>query len=214
MKERLEAAEEEAKQYKQLLEQAQNERDEAIKAGSYAPGEEEVEVLYDPYEGQNAFAIRGEIEPNDEFPYGQVLSWKSPTMRNARQWRGWIPLEYGDQYTGKDGELLTNYIAEPPPMLAGPARIDNYVRRGDVVLSRLDKRIWDSRQRMRVLKQQERQGLLKDKRIKVLAGGVALTGDGLQESERPAGGFKMRPETMPMPGGAEARRSELPVSGN
>ena len=153
-------------------------------------------LLYDPFNSKNPFKIIGEIEPDKDYPEGAIVAWKSPVYRERRQWRGWKPFTYGDEYAGKKGEFLNKYIPDPPPMLAASASLDNYVRRGDVVLSRLDKRIWMTRQEQRLLKSRERQGLHGGDQVTVLGDGIEITGEGTKQSRRPRGGFRPEPESQ------------------
>lgn len=116
----------------------------------YVVPKREAIVVKDPYSDQNPFKINGKIPPNDEFPEGQVLRWCNEEVRKTRGWRGWIPLEWGDEYTGEKGELLLGYgITDIPAQLSGPDRIDNSVRRGDVMLCRLRSEWWDQRRQAR-----------------------------------------------------------------
>jgi len=107
----------------------------------------EATVISDPYTSQSPFRITGEIPPDDEYSHGQVLRWCNETVRNrARGWRGWIPLEWGDKYTGQHGEKLKEYgIADTPVRMQGPDHTDNLVRRGDVILCRLRKEWFEQR---------------------------------------------------------------------
>ncbi len=195
---RLEAMEEELRNQRELTEQYRREL-EAGREDSEDDefGESDATLLYDPYDTQNPFQICGEIEPCDEYPDGAVVGWKSPAYRERRQWRGWIPFEYGDQYTGKTGEHLTNYIPDPPPRIDGEG-LDNYVRRGDVVLARLDKRIFESRQAKRVLESQRNMGKAGSRAKTVLGEGVEIVGRGVSKSQRPRGGFRPEQETTPL----------------
>lgn len=159
-------------------------------AGGYVE-EPEAEVLYDPYYSRNPYQIVGEIAPDANYPEGQVLGWKNEKHREQRRgWRGWIPLEYGDKYAGKEGKLLQNYIIDPPPRMAGSAAMDNNVRRTDSVLCRLDKRIFDTRQSRRETLGKRNISEAGSSRTKVLREGVEVTGSGLKDQDRPAGGFK------------------------
>jgi hypothetical protein len=144
-----------------------------------------IAVLDDPYDVQNPFKIIGDIPPDEEFPEGQVLRWLNPRYREVRMWRGWVPLQWGDKYTGENGEKLKALVAEPPHHMQGPDRLDSYVRRGDTILGRLDKRIWDARQSRRVLEDARRRGRLEDSEPVKLRSGVYLTGDGIKRDEDP-----------------------------
>jgi len=150
----------------------------------------EPNVLYDPYTAKNPFKVIGEIAKDDEYPFGAIVAWKSPAYRERRQWRGWKPFAYGDKYTGKTGELLSNYIPDPPPMLAASGLVNNYVSRGDVVLSRLDKRIFESRQEKRLLDSNARMGIAGSSKKTVLGDGIELVGKGVQIVNRPRGGHR------------------------
>jgi hypothetical protein len=171
--------------------------------------ESEAQLLYDPYDSKNPFKVIGGIEPNQEYPEGAVVAWKSPTYRERRQWRGWVPFTYGDPYTGKNGELLTNYIPDPPPMMENTG-LDDYVRRGDVVLARLDKQIWESRQAKRILESDKNLGRAGSRAKTVLNEGVEIVGRGVSKSQRPRDGFRPEQESAPLaPGGY---RSTHPTS--
>jgi hypothetical protein len=163
--------------------------------------ESEATLLYDPFDSKNPFKVIGEIAPDDEYPNGAIVAWKSPAYRARRQWRGWVPFSYGDAYTGKNGELLTKYIPDPPPMIDHQG-LDSYVRRGDVVLARIDKRIWESRQAKRVLDSNRNLGKAGSRAKTVLGEGVEIVGQGISKSQRPRGGFRPEPESAPLAPGA------------
>lgn len=209
--ERRQALEAELKAQRELAEQYRREldadRDPDDDADDIMSG---AELLYDPYDSKNPFKVIGHIEPNDEYPEGAVVGWKSPTYRARRQWRGWTPFRYGDQYTGKNGEKLSDYIPDPPPMLEGTGELDNYVRRGDVVLARLDKRIWESRQAKRILDSQRNMGQAGSRARTVIRDGVEVVGRGVSKSQRPRGGFRPEPESAPLAPGAH--RSNYPTT--
>jgi len=153
--------------------------------------EVEAEVLYDPFYSKNPYQIIGEIPPDDTYPEGQVLGWKNESHRESRRgWRGWLRMSYGDKYTGKEGDLLANYIVDPPPRLLGSSKMDNYVRRATDVLCRLDKRIFDSRQKQRTMSNRASVARAGSSTTQVLRDGIELTGAGLRKQDRPAGGFK------------------------
>ncbi len=117
--------------------------------GGYDP---EPESVYDPFDEQNPHTILSH-------PNGWVLSWKNPDYRAHRGWRGWIPIEYDDEY----GQELHKYLADPPARMEGMAQIDNYVRRGtDSILCRLPADIWEARQNKRVRKSHSAQAATKD----------------------------------------------------
>jgi hypothetical protein len=146
--------------------------------------EPKAELIHDPYDSHNALSILKEIEPNVEFPAGQVLAWKSPYYRATRGWRGWIPLQWGDEYTGENGEKLVDLIAEIPHRMAEQERQDSYVRRGDVILCRLDKNIFTARQQKRVDKSNSLRGKTGADMDVPNMPNAQIVGDGLTRSER------------------------------
>lgn len=183
---------------------------ERVAAGEIV--EPEADIIHDPYEGHNAFAILKEIPEDDEFPKGQILGWKNPDYRSRRNWRGWIPIEYGDKYAGKNNELLTEYLVEAPERMVGPDAIDNYVRRGDVVLARLDKRIAESRARKRVIKSRRKAMAASQGGIQVLRDGVELVGEGATRARNPRKEFTTAPPTPTREDGRDVARTRLPIT--
>jgi hypothetical protein len=160
----------------------------------------DAEVLFDPWDSQDPFVIIGNIPPDEKYPKGQALAWKNPILRNQSAnigWKGWIPLEYGDPYTGENGEMLTEYLQEAPARLEGTKNLDNMVRRGDSILCRLDMRAWMRRQIEREAKSLEMRNALR--RISEDEARVGITGEGLVDQEVPRGGF--RPQDNEVPGG-------------
>jgi hypothetical protein len=147
--------------------------------------ESKIQLLHDPYDSQNPFKIVGEIPPDKEFPAGQVLGWKNPRFRGRRGWRGWKLMEWDDEYAGKDGEFLHNYLADPPEKLTDPAYTDNYVRRGDSILGRLDKRIFVSRMLKMQLDCAKNRGSLSDDEEISIGEGIKIVGTGMTEDMRP-----------------------------
>ncbi len=140
-----------------------------------------MEVLYDPYDVQDPFKILAEIPPDETDPDGQVLQWKSPRYRERRGWRGWIPIHWDDQYGNE--ETLAKYVLEPPARMVGPDKVDSCVRRGDKVLSRLNKRIWQSRQLKRELLQAQQQGMYEQGQEQIIREGLRIVGKGLQRDD-------------------------------
>lgn len=185
-------------QYRRELEAGRDDEDDELFDESAAT------MLYDPFDAKNPFKIIGHIEPDDEYPEGAVVGWKSPAYRERRQWRGWHPFTYGDKYTGKDGELLSKYVPDPPRRMENE-KLDNYIRRGDVILARLDKRIWESRQAKRILDSQKNEGKAGSRARTVLGEGVEVVGRGVSKSHRPTGGFRPEQESTPMPEGGHRR---------
>lgn len=162
------------------------------------------EIVFDPYDSHDPFAIIGAIPVSPEFPEGQTLAWKSPDYRKRRGWRGWIPVEYGDKYAGKDNEFLSNYIVDPPERMVGPDQIDNCVRRGDLVLSWIDSRIWDERQTKRELLAKRRQIAAGSGATQILRDGVEITGPGRKAAKNPRKEFGI-------PKAPDAVRTQHPV---
>lgn len=173
--------------YKELLAQAQKTIEQFQETtGQKLP--KEVVVPYDPWDIHNPYDIIGEIPPDANFPNGQVVAWKNPTMRNDSSigWRGWRPFKYGDEYTGPEGEKLADYIPDPPVRMEGRQHMDSYVRRGDIILCRLDKVLHDTRRTLRELRSDAARGRVV---LTYARPGTAVIGEGITNSERPAGGF-------------------------
>lgn len=162
----------------------------------------DVALLYDPFDVQNALAFKQVpvldrhneftglyetviVPPDDEFPEGQVLGWKSPRFRADRGWQGWQPFLYGDAYTGENGELLTNYLVDPPIKGEGESDgdFDRHVRRKGMVLCRLDKRFADARDAKASLKGTQQVSPHTSGQDVPLAQHVRLTGEGLQDQK-------------------------------
>jgi hypothetical protein len=153
--------------------------------------EPQAEVSADPWYSKNPFKIIGEIPPDKAHPTGQVLSWLNVKHRMERRgFRGWTLLQYGDEYTGENGEKLADYILDVPPRMEGSARMDSYVRRADSALGRIDKYIFEARQRQRVLDSQRNVAQAGSPRTTKLREGVEVVGPGLKTQKRPAGGWK------------------------
>ena len=157
----------------------------------------ELALLYDPFDVQNALAFKLEpvldrhgdftghyktviIPPDEDFPEGQVLGWKSPRYRADEGWQGWQEILYGDKYAGEHNELLKNYIVNPPVPGEGE-NIDRYIRRKGLVLARLDKRIADARARKRELENAKRRGVYRSARPTQVARHVSIVGKGLED---------------------------------
>ena len=175
--------------------------------------EPKAEIERDPYYSKNPYMLIGEIPPDQAYPEGQVLGWKNEKHREQRRgWRGWNPMSYGDKYTGKDGSLLSTYVVDPPPRLEGSTKMDNWVRRADTVLCRLDKRIFEARQVRRETTSKRNTVVSGSGKTKVLRDGIELVGSGLRDQARPAGGYKRR-ET-PLVGEHHQNLLTPPVSDN
>jgi hypothetical protein len=157
-------------------------------------------VLRDPFDE--------ETNPHHfmKHPEGKVLGWKNATWRNEqRGWRGWTPVTYDSEI----GQSLSEYIASPPAKMEGSAQQDNYVRRGtDTVLCWIDEEIWKARQQKREHKALRKQMAANASRNTSYGPGVETFGDGVQEEQRPAGGFKMGRTPAPL-GGDISHRTEM-----
>jgi hypothetical protein len=147
--------------------------------------ERDGEIEYDPYSEQDPFKILNNIPACREFPEGQKLGWKSPVYRDKRGWRGWFPIEHGDEYAGENDQFLSNYIPDPPERMIGPDRIDNYVRRGDMVLARMDMRIANTRMRKRELLAKKDQIKARSGKSHTLRDGVEIVGKGATKAANP-----------------------------
>lgn len=157
-------------------------------------------VLNDPFDvGVNPHHIK-------KHPDGKVLSWKNPNIRNGqRGWRGWVPVTYDDEI----GQKLSEYIPDPPAKMEGAAQQDNYVRRGtDSILCWLPEEIWQARQLKREQKALRKQMAASARRNVSYGPGVETYGDGVQEEQRPAGGFKMG-QPAPLVSGHPAHRTQM-----
>lgn len=176
--------------------------------------ERDGDVLYDPFDSQDPFKILASIAPSDEYPEGRVLGWKSPVYREKRGWRGWIPVEHGDEIAGENDQFLSNYIPDPPDRMIGPDALDNYVRRGDMVLSWIDARIWNTRQQKRELLARKRSVQAGSAKTEVLRDGVEIVGKGATKSSNPRKEFTIpapAPTYVTPDGNANAARTEFPV---
>ena len=162
--------------------------------------DKKISLLDDPYDIQSPLEIIGEIPPDDAHPQGQMLGWKNPVYRDRRGWRGWIPLEWGDQYTGDKGEKLKEYLVDPPEAWVMPDKIDSYVRRGDVLLGRIRKEIFVSRQLKAELECAKRRGALSDAQEQIIGEGIKIVGAGMQKDKQPR---QIEKRT-----GAQTRRAE------
>ncbi len=203
---------------------------EALRTQQAADGDEpevELELAYDPFDSQNGLAFKNvellnqygdpfnppeyevvTMAATQKFPEGQVLGWKSPRQRSDTGWKGWIPFRYGDEYTGENGELLSEYMVDPPMRGEGEngEAIDLYVRRKGLILARLDKRMWDARNRKRELKNAQQMGANLSAKTTVISDGVEIVGEGMKRQQAPASGFKMGEKPVLRPG---AHRTEL-----
>lgn len=146
-------------------------------------------VISERFSENDPFAITGRIpatEPSDP-EGGWVLGWKSERLRNgsALGWRQWEPLEFGDRFTGENGEKLRPYVPDAPRRMRGPDRIDNLVRRADTVLCRKEAKLWEAEQAAAVKKSQDRvAGLAVPEGMEILPG-VQTIGSGRRVDPRP-----------------------------
>lgn len=118
-------------------------------------------ILRDPFDqNSNPFHIIKRVPPldNNDPKCGYVLGWISERYRNGsgQGWKGWVPLEYGDKFTGENGEKLKEYISDPPMRMIGPDKVDNLVRRADLVLCRIVADWFDARQENSARESRER----------------------------------------------------------
>jgi hypothetical protein len=164
-------------------------------------------LMYDPFDiRQDFLGIIGEIDACDEYANGAVVKWINPELRNrSSAWSGWEPMCYGDAYTGENGELLSQYITAAPMRMQRSGPIDNYVRRSDLILCRLDKSLWIARGFNREARNalQRAKGSDSLRHTKPIQHGVSLTGEGMTDSKRPDQGFRI---------GEENRAPALPAT--
>ncbi len=146
-------------------------------------------VVSERFEDQDPFTVIGRIPPSEpgDPECGWVLGWKSERLRNGSGlgWGEWEPLEFGDRFTGENGEKLKPYITAPPRRMKGPDRIDNWVRRADTVLCRIEADIFDAKQAASAAKSRARvEGLQVPDGTEVLPGVVTI-GGGRKADPRP-----------------------------
>lgn len=156
-------------------------------------------MLYDPFDA--------EVNPHHfiKHPEGKVLGWKNATLREEhRGWRGWEPVTYDSEI----GQNLSEYIASPPAKMAGSSQQDNYVRRGtDTVLCAIDEKIWKARQMKREQKALRKQAAASANGNTRYRPGVETFGEGVENEQRPVGGFKMGKPSPLL--GENAHRTEM-----
>jgi hypothetical protein len=189
---RLEELSRENEQMRELVQDALVQREAHAAAGNdTSPA---VDLLYDPYDSHNPLHISGDIAPSEKFPEGQKLSWKSERIRQHKGWKGWIPVRWDDEF----GQNLGEYLSDAPMRMEGSENLDGYVRRGGLVLCRLDARIWNSRSAKRELKDRQQRGhdLVPTNQPLYGRPGVHLTGDGMTQDQSPRGrGGVQNPDT-------------------
>jgi hypothetical protein len=151
-------------------------------------------VVSENFSQQDPFNIVGRIPPSEpgDPECGWVLGWKSERLRNGSGmgWGEWEPLEFGDRFTGDNGEKLKPYIPDAPRRMRGPDRLDNLVRRADVILCRIVADIFDAKQNAGAAKSQARvAGLTIPDGTEVLPG-VTTIGSGRKTDTSPTFGDK------------------------
>lgn len=193
---RLKELERENEQMRELVETSVADRQAHAAAGNDTTLD--FSTLYDPYESHNPLHIKQDIEPDAKFPEGQKLSWKSERIRQHKGWRGWIPVRWEDEY----GQKLDEYLGDAPMRMEGSENIDGYVRRGGLILCRLDMRIWKSRSAKRQMKDAQQRGVSGANTIHFDRQGVEISGEGMSDDSSPR-----RTGSRPLAEGAS--RSEL-----
>lgn len=166
------------------LETAVNDRIEAMQdqisqsAAEGNPVEPEVKMIRDPY---------AQLHPHKiiSHPEGKILSWKGEAYRAKRGWRGWNAVQHDDEI----GRELRKYLADPPTKMEGTNELDNYVRRGDSILSWIDEDIWHARQKARTDKDRQRTGAVTKSNNRQLMPGVTTTGEGVKTDLVPKKGL-------------------------
>lgn len=149
--------------------------------------EREVETLIDPYAEDAPFSITGKIPPDETHPEGQVLRWLNAEARDRQgRWRGWEVMKWGDQYTGKpeDKKLREYGVTDPPAIMASGEKFDNSVKRGDLVLGRLDGRVYRARCAQSVRRANESRAAANRFTTTIPKEGAVPFGSGLQDDPR------------------------------
>jgi hypothetical protein len=143
--------------------------------------EEEIEraqVLRDPWDVTNALRILSN-------PPGKVLRWISPAYRaQGRGMRGWTAVRYDDPI----GRELDLYIPDPPSRMEGMVKLDNVVRRGDVVLCWIDEGVYARRRQKNFDKSNRHLADAAQHKNKSFGKFGSTYGDGLRDDDEP--GFK------------------------
>ena len=144
--------------------------------------EREIKNLYDPFNESNPFKIIA-IVPTDlcpeNWPEGGKLRWKSPVVRDRRGMRGWRWVTWDSPL----GKKLSDYLASPPERMKGSEQLDGLIRRGDLALGIIDKRIADNRLLRAELESAKMRGQLSDNQKKKLGYGTTMEGKGLQTDD-------------------------------
>lgn len=127
------------------------------------PVERESDVFIDPFEDHDALVFKCDvIAPDSNFEFGRKLKWINPKLRNEIGMRGWEPVKLGDSFlrgevknleTGKvteeAGAKLIDYLNAIPSRMEGSSRLDDHIRRGDLILCWIDMKIYIARMRRR-----------------------------------------------------------------
>lgn len=124
--------------------------------------ERELKLIDDPYKRQNPFEVRGDLPGDDDHPEGYAVTWLNPKIREQLGMNGWEYLKWGDPCVGEKGEKLQSIIPDLPAIMQGQDRQDSLVRRQDMILGRLPKKLWDARQQWRELESARRISSLKE----------------------------------------------------
>lgn len=148
-------------------------------------------VSRDSFADKNPYRIEKRLPGNDEFPDGFQLMWLNPALRNSSMgWQGWTLIQYGDSVAGENGELLAGYLGETPVREFGPDRVDNYVRKSDLILGYLPAVWFDARQAASAQESRELVDGLAQPEGEVLMEHVTSIGGGLQPDKNPNFGKK------------------------
>lgn len=127
------------------------------------PVERESDVFVDPFEDHDALVFKCDVIPPDSnWEFGRKLKWINPRLRDEIGMRGWEPVKLGDSFllaevkdieTGKVSEVagagLSKYLHAIPTRMEGSSRLDDHVRRGDLILCWIDMKIYIARMRRR-----------------------------------------------------------------
>lgn len=136
-------------------------------------------VVRDPSRGKNPTLILQE-------PPGKKLYWATPKLRDDLGWDHLVPVMFDDPI----GREIERYLPEVPEMLAGSAKREGVIRRGDAVLAWIDEGIWEARQKHRVTQSYQRINQVANaEQVPIRGGGAHTIGDGLQPEGRPRQGF-------------------------
>lgn len=166
--------------YKKMVEDLRTEVQEGKGQVTRNAIEDAIELLFDPYESDRPYDIAAELPGTQECPQGRVLGWKNLRWRERRGMRGWVEVRYGDEIAGDNGVNLTKYIKDPPSHMEGSAKIDSIVRRGDLALCWIDKRVFMARQLRRELEAARNRGLFENEQETLIRDGLKIFGPGLK----------------------------------